>query len=187
MFQFDPHPPPSRADPFPPHQSVNLDQSPITRSPFAQRQAGIAAFFVLGIIVLLGVMAYRDAGPLFTQADAETAVVRQLCADEVSQNYAAVYEMLSTGYRQSFGNQAGSLDALQQRDQQYGPVQQCSIASRDIAGTLFSFGGAVFQVSSRSEAARHTRDPSRWSITAAGRSTSSTWRSISTASSYTRK
>jgi len=149
MHQFDPNPPASRADPFPPHQAVNPDQSPIERSPFAQRQAGISAFFVLSIIVLLGLMAYRDAGPLFTEGDAERSVVRQLCADEISQNYAAVYDMLSTGYRQSFlqENQAGFVEALQHRDQQYGPVQQCSIAGRDIPGTLFSFGGAVFQVS----------------------------------------
>ena len=52
-MHFNPNPP-SRMDPFPPHQAVDPDQSPITRSPVAQRQAGIAAYFVLGIVVLLG-------------------------------------------------------------------------------------------------------------------------------------
>lgn len=163
---------PSRMDPFPPHRAGNPDQSPIARSPFARRQSSIAALIVLGIIVLLVVMAYRDTGPLTTQADDETAVVRQLCADEVSQNYAAVYEMLSTGYRQTYlqENQDGFVQALQQRDQRYGRVTSCTIADRDIIGTVFAFGGAVFQVSATlRDGATHTGpvsliDDSGWKI-----------------------
>jgi hypothetical protein len=136
-------------DPFPPRQADNPDQSPIARSPFARRQEGITALAVVGIIVLLCVMALRDTGPLFTEGDAETTAVRQLCADEANQNYAAVYELISTGYRQGYlqENQDGFVEALQQRDQRYGPVTSCTIAGRDIPGTLFSFGGAVYQVS----------------------------------------
>jgi hypothetical protein len=147
-MMFNPNPP-SRLDPFLPRQADDPDQSPIARSLFANRKAGIGAFLVVGIIVLLAVMAFRDAGPLFTQGDAETSVVRQLCADEISQSYAPVYEMLSSWYRQNVlqENQAAFVETLQQRDQRYGPVQKCSVASRDIPGTVFSFGGAVLQVS----------------------------------------
>jgi hypothetical protein len=150
MLQGDPRQvPASRLDPFPPHQAVDPNQSPIARSPFAQRRGGIAAVFVLGIIVLLGAMALRDAGPLFTEGNAETAAVHQLCADEVNQNYAAVYELITIRYSQGVleENQAAFVAALRQRDLQYGPVTSCTIASRDIPGTLFAFGGAVYEVS----------------------------------------
>ena len=38
------------------------------------------------------------------------------------------------------------VQALQQRDQRYGPVQACVITGRDYVGTLLSFGSGVFQV-----------------------------------------
>jgi hypothetical protein len=72
----------------------------------------------------------------------------QFCADEVQQDNADAYALLSTTHSGLHGDVSVSqfVQTLQQRDQRYGPVQACVVTGQDYVGTLLSFGSGALQV-----------------------------------------
>jgi hypothetical protein len=69
-----------------------------------------------------------------------------MCADEVHQEYAAVYALLSSAFIQQYRlSEAGFVQAQRGRDDQVGLVVTCSIVGRDYVMSLFNLG-AAFQV-----------------------------------------
>jgi hypothetical protein len=144
------NPPPSSGFTFPPAQRDAPDQSPADRSLRARSGrgwGGVVALVILALLLLIAAAVYFDAVPMLTQGDAQTAAARQFCADEVRQDYAAAYSLLSSDYIHLYSLDQGQfVQALQQRDQQRGPVHACSIAGRDYVRTFETIGGAVFQV-----------------------------------------
>lgn len=150
--------PPSHST-YPPPQSMHErpEQMPIERSPLFH--SGGSAFWLalLAVVVLAGISAALDAVPTLTQGAAQTAAVRQFCADEVSRNYTAAYTLLAPDYIATYNlTSAQFVSALQQRDQREGAVQYCVITGRDNVGTFFSFGGGAFHVVVALNDGRHT-------------------------------
>ena len=156
-------PPPSSGFPYPlprfPGESP--DQSPLARSPFFNRRTGVLALVVCLFILLGGAVVYFDVIPIVTQGDAQTAVVRQFCADEVALDYTTAYRLLAPGYVRSASLGSNQfVQTLQQRDQRFSPVRACAIAGRDYAGTFASTAffevGFVFRVAVTLDGGSHT-------------------------------
>jgi len=103
----------------------------------------VRGLFVVIVVLLAAVVVYFDIVQPLTQGDAPAAAVRQLCADEVRQDYVAAYALLSSRFIDRYGlNQDQFVRWQQLRDQQHGPVQACAIVGRDYAAALLNTGAA---------------------------------------------
>jgi hypothetical protein len=109
------------------------------------RKSGRGAFVVIVILVAVVVGYFEIVQPVL-QGDAPAAAVRQLCADEMQQDYVAVYALLSSTFIQQFRlNETQFVQQQQGRDQGKGTVQACAIVGRDYGMSLWTTG-AVFRV-----------------------------------------
>jgi hypothetical protein len=147
------HQTPPTYSPYPPSQSEHdrPEQLTIERSPLARGGAGVLALAALLLLLLVGAIAYFDIVPILRDGSAQVAAVRQFCADEVRQDYAAAYELLASSYTLSTSlPKEQFVRALAERDQEYGQVRACAITGRDYVGTFAStaFGEVqiIFQV-----------------------------------------
>ena len=101
---------------------------------------------VVTVVLGVAIPGYFEVVQPSMQGDAPAAVVRQMCADELQQDYMAVYALLSSSFIQQDRLNQGQFVHLQQvRDQQFGLVVACTLVGRDYRLSLFNVG-AVFQV-----------------------------------------
>jgi hypothetical protein len=101
---------------------------------------------IVTVVLGLAIPGYFDVMQPSMQGDAPAAVVRQLCADELQQDYMAVYTLLSSSFIQQYRlNQDQFVQSQQVRDQQVGLVVACTNVGRDYRLSVFNLG-AVFQV-----------------------------------------
>lgn len=108
------------------------------------RKSGRGAFVVIVILVAMVVGYFEIVQPVL-QGDAPAAAVRQLCADEMQQDYVAVYALLSSTFIQQFRlNETQFVQQQQQqgRDQGEGTVQACAIVGRDYGMSMWNTGAA---------------------------------------------
>ena len=114
-----------------------------------QRKVGVGrgvAVVVVIVVLVVAVPAYFDVVQPRIQGDAPAATVRQMCADELHQDYLAVYALLSSAFIEQYQlTEPGFVQAQRGRDDQVGLVVACSIVGRDYVMSLFNLG-AVFQV-----------------------------------------
>jgi hypothetical protein len=97
-----------------------------------------AGILVVGAIVVLFVL------PPLIQGDAPSAVVRQLCAAEQRQDYAAAYALFAPSYHNLI-DEASFVQGLRQRDAREGAVRACTVTGRDYARVI-GFKNAAFDV-----------------------------------------
>jgi hypothetical protein len=133
------------------------DDSPIQQYWFGGGR-GVLSLLVAIVVLVVGIVALADVGPLTSQGDAQYASVRQFCASQVRQDYAAAFGQFASAYLA-----VGQLDPAQyqldlaqytetmtRRDQTDGPVRSCVVTGRDylatFASALFLERGFVFQV-----------------------------------------
>jgi hypothetical protein len=125
------------------------NDSPAQRTRFGGGR-GVAALLLVLVLVAVGVIAV-SAVTMVTRGDAQMATVRQFCASQGRQDYAAAYNQLAPAYVQAHElDPARYTDRMTQRDQTDGPVRSCVITGRDypqtFASALFLERGFVFQI-----------------------------------------
>jgi hypothetical protein len=58
---------------------------------------GVLSLLVAVVVLVVGIIAFTDVGPLTSQSDAQYAAVRQFCASQARQDYAAAFGQFATG------------------------------------------------------------------------------------------
>jgi hypothetical protein len=158
MLQDNPHrfvptpiaPPPQFAPEAP-------DDSPIQQYWFGGGR-GVLSLLVAIVVLVVAIVAFTDVGPLISESDAQYTAVRQFCASQARQDYAAAFGQFASAYVSVGQLDSGQYqldlaqytDTMTRRDQTDGPVQSCVVTGRDypatFASALFFERGFVFQV-----------------------------------------
>jgi hypothetical protein len=112
------------------------------RSRSAARVDALVAIAAL----VAAIVGYFELVQPVLQGDAPAAVMRHMCADEMHQDYTAVYTLLSSSFIQRFRLTPSSFVHSQQgRDQGIGPMRACTVVGRDF-GASFLNTDAAFRV-----------------------------------------
>jgi hypothetical protein len=129
------------------------------RIPRRPRSAARVDVLVAIAALVVAIVGYFELVQPALQGDAPAAVVRQMCVDEMRQDYAAVYALLSSSFIQRYQlTPSGFIRSQQGRDQGIGPMRACTVLGRDYGASFLNTGAAFRVTATLDDGHFHTSD-----------------------------